>query len=231
MNPEYQPEDVGRFYDKQADSFDSFAFNSPYWETHERPCIVRNLEGLLDSSTRIVDLACGSGRLSNTLIDMGAKPQNIVGVDMSRELLKKASQRIPDGNFVLGDISDLGIKPESIDLAVSSMAFQYLDNDSLQRTLDSASIYLKKGGKIFFLATHPFDSADFNPNLYGTGWFLTKTPWGELTPNFRGTVGGYITALHRAGFQIENMDEVSRSRGENHEELFRIAIKGVKEAS
>lgn len=61
----------------------------------------------LGPDTRILDVATGAGALIVHFLEFGAKPQNIVGVDLSDEMLRIARQRFSDVFLYRGDFCDL----------------------------------------------------------------------------------------------------------------------------
>ena len=69
------------------------------------------------------------------LVERGVLPENIIGLDISEGLLKKASQRNPKTSFVRASASNFIFRPESFDLVTSNMAMHYLDNEQISRTL------------------------------------------------------------------------------------------------
>jgi SAM-dependent methyltransferase len=80
---------------------------------------VRPLKGL-----RLLDLACGSGRLSSVLSERGAR---VVGLDLSWDLLKEAGGAIPR---ILGDMRALPVGAGSLDgVFLVFTSFGYFPSD------------------------------------------------------------------------------------------------------
>src|SRR5437879_4706603 len=65
----------------------------------------------------VLDLACGAGRTTHYLHQMGA---NVIGVDIAANLLEAARRRFPDIDFRLGDATALSFPDESFDVVLVS---------------------------------------------------------------------------------------------------------------
>jgi len=89
------------------------------------------VESFLDgrSATHALDVGCGNGRHTELL---AARSASVVGVDLSRELLREATTRARErgfdavADFVHGDAAALPIADESIDLAVYVATLHHL---------------------------------------------------------------------------------------------------------
>ena len=64
----------------------------------------------------VLDLACGTGR---HLIPLGKEGYDIIGLDISRNLLRIAKSRWSGAQVVRGDMRFLPFKPEAFSAAVS----------------------------------------------------------------------------------------------------------------
>lgn len=70
---------------------------------HSRKFVWYDLEPFLpklSKQDKILDLGCGSGRIAQVV----PKKNNYLGVDFSKELLKKAQSQYPHANFTYGNI-------------------------------------------------------------------------------------------------------------------------------
>lgn len=61
----------------------------------------------LTADSRVLDVGTGVGVLVAHFLEFGVKPSNIVGLDLSQEMLRGASSRFPDVFFYQSDIADL----------------------------------------------------------------------------------------------------------------------------
>jgi SAM-dependent methyltransferase len=65
----------------------------------------------------VLDLACGAGRTTHYLHQMGAR---VIGVDIAANLLEAARRRFPEIDFRLGDATALSFPDESFDVVLVS---------------------------------------------------------------------------------------------------------------
>lgn len=74
---------------------------------------------------RILDLACGDGRYTYLLNDLGYR---VVGLDLSRELIDEGREKYGSLNLIVGDMRSI---PGSYDIILSLFtSFGYFDEDS-----------------------------------------------------------------------------------------------------
>ncbi len=124
-----------------------------------------------DKKAKIADLACGGGKLLYFFKRMGYT--NIIGVDISPEQAKLASQVTPmveEANV----LDWLEAHPASLDLITGYDIVEHFQKDEVLRFLDACCSALKPGGKLI-LQTPNADS-----------------PWG--------TVHRYNDFTHEVGF-------------------------------
>jgi len=65
---------------------------------------------------QVLDLACGTGNAAALAVAQGAR---VTGLDSSQRLLEVARERVPDGEFVHGDMGELPFTDGAFDAAVS----------------------------------------------------------------------------------------------------------------
>jgi SAM-dependent methyltransferase len=73
-----------------------------------------------------VDIGCGTGALTSTILATAA-PRSLVGIDQSEGFLKHARAENPDprARFVVGDAGSLPCPNQSVDAAVSALAYNF----------------------------------------------------------------------------------------------------------
>jgi len=125
------------YYDRLAASYDRDRFGSSYGtfiDARERRILRRWLS--VDHS-RVLEIACGTGRLSDSAH---------IGCDASQESLKIAKDRRPSTCFVAADAARLPFKPESIDAVFAFHLFMHLDRGEIRSILAEAARVLRDGG-------------------------------------------------------------------------------------
>jgi len=83
-------------------------------------------EDILPESGKVLDVGCGTGQLANHLAKRG---YNLTGIDVSREMLNLAKQKLGPGffaTFETGFAQRLSFADNSFDLVVASKLFQHI---------------------------------------------------------------------------------------------------------
>ncbi len=102
------------------------------------------LENVDVSGVNVLDVGCGSGLFFDEVTD---KASMVVGVDVSKKLLIKATRRVAKNMYVLqADADHLPFKDGTFQAAVSFTVLQNLPKP--QRTLQEIKRVTEKGGKI-----------------------------------------------------------------------------------
>ena len=102
----------------------------------------------------VLDAGCGGGFYSLLLGEKGAK---VLGIDGSEEMIKiakkKASRRMLDARFEIGEITDLRIKDGMFDLVLSTLVL--MEVKDLDKAVSELVRVTRKGGDIVISVQHP----------------------------------------------------------------------------
>jgi ubiquinone/menaquinone biosynthesis C-methylase UbiE len=112
------------------------------------PSVLKLIENTDLRGKRVLDYGCGSGVIGELLKNRGA---DVVGTDVSRFLLEKASERI---RTVWSDGLNLPFEDSSFDYGFSIQVFMVIED--LEKSVSELNRVLKNGGKMFFSFLHPF---------------------------------------------------------------------------
>jgi ubiquinone/menaquinone biosynthesis C-methylase UbiE len=129
------------YYNDLAKEYDQDRFENSYGKfiDFQERTILEKL--LIDKNERVVDLACGSGRLMNYAS---------IGVDASEEMLKVALEKHPEKTFHLSDASKISLEDNSIDAIITFHFFMHLDLTKVQEIVKECQRVLKKDGRLIF---------------------------------------------------------------------------------
>lgn len=109
----------------------------------------------------ILDLACGAGRTTVRLHEMGFK---VKGTDLSDVLIGIAQKRFPYINFECGSYSDIkeaDASFENILISHNGLDYAYPESERIKALKECARV-LKPGGHLIF-STHNIKSLHFSP--------------------------------------------------------------------
>jgi SAM-dependent methyltransferase len=152
-----------------ADAYSKLEFPGTYYLAYrDLPQIIaKHVEGNL-----ALDFGCGAGRSSRFLRQLGFE---VTGVDISAEMLKKAREKDPGGDYRLiadGDLS--GLHSSSYDLVLSAFTFDNVpDMNRKIQLIRSLCSLLKPAGRMVNLVSAPeiylhewecFSTRDFPEN-------------------------------------------------------------------
>jgi ubiquinone/menaquinone biosynthesis C-methylase UbiE len=153
---------VERGYDAIADRFAAWQAQISD-ETRLR--WLHELLELLPKRPDVLELGVGAGVESSRIL---AERGRLTGVDLSREQLKRARERLPGATLIHGDFIDVELAQASFDAVVSFYVLNNLPQDELGPLLQRVARWLRPGG--WFLASLP--SSD-NPGWRGE-WLGTE---------------------------------------------------------
>jgi SAM-dependent methyltransferase len=156
-------------------------FDSPYYpllyqhrseaEAHQA---VHNLASYLrlDAGAPVLDLACGSGRHSRTLADMGYR---VTGLDLSPQSIERAQQLVPEAAFRVQDMRQLDAKAQFQAVFNFFTSFGYFTHEADNlAVLNGVQRALVPGGHLlldFFNANRVLQHIAQHP----TGEFMSPT--------------------------------------------------------
>ena len=138
-------------YEALAVSYDRLTNDVDYEATVDFYYEILKQEGLKPRTA--VDLACGTGSVTAILARRGLQ---VIGVDMSEEMLTVASQKTGDAWFICQKLQELRL-PKAVDLAVCALdSLDYITNpadcrEAIRRTYK----YLNPGGIFIFDVNTP----------------------------------------------------------------------------
>lgn len=154
-------------FNEIASYYDSLMAGVPYklW--------VDYLEGILRRldyhPNTVLDVACGTGNVSEILAERGYQ---VVGIDISQPMIEAAKRKRSNVEYHAQDVAELNLGRQ-FDLAISLFdSLNYvIDPDQLRRGMTRVAEHLVTGGLFIFdvntiyaLSNHFFDQANLSPN-------------------------------------------------------------------
>lgn len=134
-------EKIIEYYNQLASEYDENRFGNSYGQFidfQERRILNKIFK---KPSGKILDLACGSGRLTNFAT---------TGADASEEMLKIARKKFPEKEFFQAKSNELPFEKESFQGCLTFHFIMHLDEDMFIKTIDEVQRILSKNGTFIF---------------------------------------------------------------------------------
>ena len=135
----------------RADAYAELEFPSTYYLAYrDLPAILRtHVEG-----RTALDFGCGTGRSTRFLRGLGF---DVVGLDISEQMLARARQRDPSGDYrLVADGSVGGFSPDSFDLVLAAFTFDNIPTMQQKVALfRSLELLLRSQGRIVTVVSTP----------------------------------------------------------------------------
>jgi SAM-dependent methyltransferase len=203
-------------YDEIADFYEAFApdvYDDP--PTVALLSLVGEVSGL-----RLLDMACGHGRLAREVARRGAR---VVGIDLSAALLDKARSREQANPMGINYVHVDAASPDALEGEIFDgvvCGFGLSDIDDLDGAIATVRRVLIPGGFFVFSILHPcfpgWEARGANPSwppgrgYFQEGWWVADGPPGGVRPlvgaNHR-MMSTYLNTLARNGLVIEEITE------------------------
>jgi SAM-dependent methyltransferase len=150
---------------------------------------------------RALDAACGTGAVAQQLV---ARGHEVIGVDLSEVMLRRAQKAVPDATFLVGELTDLPIPDEDVDHVVCSLALTHLAD--LNPFFAEAARVMRPGGHLLLL--------DTRGHYTGSGRYplVQKAPDGRTgyITGYSHGLGDYVRAALRHEFIVRGCEEAYR---------------------
>jgi SAM-dependent methyltransferase len=193
MTTQYTKKTAQKFLDFKQTSFD--------WRYVEKPIIQKCLTPVIKPTTKILEIGCGVGVATQLLIELGAKPQNIVCNDISQEMIDLAREHLTGPTFICEDAAKLKLPAQEFDLVFSGMTLHYLTNLDTTILFGQVGTTLKPGGMFFFVTDHPMRFDEHYRSYFVDEQLEIASPWGKLKI-YPKTIEAHVTPLLENGFKI-----------------------------
>jgi len=150
----------------------------------------------------VLDLGCGAGFDVFLASDKTGETGRVIGIDMTEEMINKAKENAKNSNitnveFRLGDIEDLPVEDNIIDVIISNCVINLAPDKA--KVFQEAFRVLKPGGKIFLsdiVLLQELSEEQRNDNKLLSGCVA-----GALLKD------DYIAILEKAGFEVRVLGE------------------------
>ena len=136
-------------------------------ERHSKTHRVLHSNGFLPlNGKKVLEVGCGTGKTLAGLVEFGAEPQKLFGVDLLPDRIEEAKSRYSNLHFECGNAEKLNFPNGSFDLILFFTVFSsILDGDMAKNVASEAQRVLKPGGAMLWYDFR-FNNPR-NPNVRG----------------------------------------------------------------
>ena len=192
---------IANSYDAQSQDYAQFAEQRFAWKFIEAPAYDRYISDLYSSTTRVLEIGCGTATVGRHLISKGILPENYLGIDISTNQLTSAHQLTPGSDFVQASATSLPLSKNTFDLVITNTVLHHLDNEACESMLDNIRKVLVTGGSYFFVEVDPDHTKQARELKNLNIWQPVDTPWGTQVPFYNRDPRYFLTTqLDKAGF-------------------------------
>jgi len=142
MEQKQQQKEVVEYYDSIASTYDDSRFGNSYGrfiDAEERK-VLNQLIDIKADELRL-DMACGTGRLTNYATH---------GLDASSEMMAHAKERHPSVSFTQATANETGFPDGMFDVVYSFHLLMHLDKTTIGEIFKEVHRILKPGGRFIF---------------------------------------------------------------------------------
>lgn len=197
-------------YNSHADEYEKMSREAIPWIYFDKPYLKTRFNSVLTSKTKLVEFGCGGGKVIEMLCEQGAKPSNITGVDLSKELVDLAQSHAPQAHFIVGDMCKVKLPLNNFDVALSVRSIEYLNLKQLNKFFKNVYNSLKRSSLLYIITGHPLrvNNGDITQYL-NRGKRKVQLPWGMEISLYHKTISDYLRPALSVGFELAFIDEPS----------------------
>lgn len=111
-------------------------------------CLLQFAKSLTTANSRVLDLGCGPGIYARRLLDLNSSLQ-LVGLDFSENMIQLAKNRVPEAEFITGDIQTMSFPNQEFDGVFASFCVPYLNPADVEIMIGKLRKLLKQGGILY----------------------------------------------------------------------------------
>lgn len=166
----------------------------------EQPIVRDILDGLPIGVA--LDAACGTGRHASYLASLG---HTVIGVDSSPGMLAGAREKVPKGAFHEGDLEELPVADDFVDLVVCAIALVHLPD--IEGPFREFARVLRPGGHLVVSDQRGLIGDIITPVVFdGPEYGGAEGELGYL-PAYAHPTSEYLAAALPLGFQVRRCEE------------------------
>jgi ubiquinone/menaquinone biosynthesis C-methylase UbiE len=124
-------------------------YSDKYFEDSSALQFIDKFLSLLPAGSRILDMGSGPGNFAKYIL---SKNFQVQGIDLSKEMIKIAREKVPNVKFQLMDMRNLKFPTNSFDGLLVAYSLIHIPSNEILDTLRGFNKILKNNGKILIIA-------------------------------------------------------------------------------
>ncbi len=174
-------------------------------EAQVRPLYERVLDRIgVGHGTEVLDVGCGAGLAAQIAAQRGAV---VSGLDATPGLLSIARERVPNGEFTVGELESLPYDENSFDAVIGFNSFQYAANP--RTALEQARAVTRPGAPVVIATWAVPERCEAAAYLAALGQLLPAPPPGAPGPFALSAPGALEDLAIEAGLAPHDAEEVA----------------------
>ena len=158
----------------------------------------------ISRGTRLLDIGCGAGLAAQLAAEFGAQ---VSGIDAAPAFIEIARERLPDGDFRVGDMEELPYAEASFDVVTGFNSFQHAANPVA--ALKEAKRVARGGGRVAMVTWGKPQNCDHAPVMAAIAALLPSSPTGTSSPFALSEPGRLEALLEQAGLRADESGEIA----------------------
>ena len=193
---------VRRGYNACAAAYDESRKTEPGFE-------IRGLSDRLDDGAAVLDIGCGAGTpIAKSL----AARYRVTGVDVSEEMVHRAQQNVPTGDFICADVMSVRLPSSSFDAIVAFYSVFHLPREEHPRLFRRIHRWLRPGGYLLCTLSHRSEEGYTEEGFHGVTMYWSNFGLEEYIDILTG-VGFVLLETKSTGCGCE---DATQEISENH---------------
>ena len=186
--------------DFYVDIYDHLVYNT-IKNDYEIGTILNNTS--LVSTSIIADIGCGTG---HHVANLSSKNLNVIGIDISPSMIKKAKEEYPSYNFRLGNALDNGLFKMNSLTHILSLYFTIYYFKDKRHFFDNCMDWLMPGG---YLIVHLVDKETFDPILPPGNPLYIVSPQKYAKERITKTKITFNDFVYSANFNLDKNNDIA----------------------
>lgn len=158
----------------------------------------------ISHGTRLLDVGCGAGLAVQLAAQLGAQ---VSGIDAAVAFIEIARERVPGGDFRVGEMEELPYADASFDVVTGFNSFQHAANPAA--ALSEAKRVVRAGGRVAMVTWGRLEDCEHAAVLAAIRALLPSGPTRTSSPFALSESGRLEALLEQAGLTADDSGEIA----------------------